>query len=127
MAAVAQRVVFPFSEALPAARQLWSVAQLILRDVEPARQGAAVTAMDQFRGNYADQFQGRIRTSAHNATTTAHDLEQAAVNIARAWSDANHQQQLYAYFAMVHDKKNNQSVLDKIGRPGRAGPPGVRP
>ena len=115
MAAVAERVTFPFSQALPAARALWSLALKILNDVEPARQQAAGTAMEQFQGNYATQFVSRMRTSAHNAQVTAQDLEQAAMNIARAWADANHQQQLYAYFAMVKSKKDNQSLLDDIG------------
>ena len=115
MAAVAERVNFPFAQALPAAQALWHLAQLTLNDVEPARQKAAGTAMDQFQGNYARQFLHRMRTSASNAQTTAQDLEQAAMNIARAWTDANHQQQLYAYYAMVKDKRDNQSVLDKIG------------
>jgi hypothetical protein len=56
MAAVAERVNFPFAQALPHAQALWRLAQLTLSDVEPAHQKAAGTAMHQFRGNYARQF-----------------------------------------------------------------------
>lgn len=107
-------VTFPFGQALPAAASLWKLALTILNDVEPARQRAARTAMEQFQGNYADQFLTRMQTSAHNAQTVAQDLEQAAMNIARAWTDANHQQQLYAYYAMVQSKKNNESEFTKV-------------
>lgn len=109
-----ERVTFPFSQALPAAASLWRVAQLILNDVEPARQQAAGTAMHQFQGNFADQFVSRMQTSAHNAQTAALDLEQAAQNIARAWADANRQQQLYAYFAMVQNAKNHEGIGAKL-------------
>jgi hypothetical protein len=115
MVATAQRVQFPFSQALPAARMLWQLAQSIVNDVEPARQKAAATALTEFQGNYSTQFQQRIRTSATNATAVAQGLEQAALNIAQAWADAQHQQQLYSYYAMVQDKKNNKSVLDHVG------------
>lgn len=113
--AVAESVVFPFGQALPAAAALWQLSSLILDDVEPTRQRAAATAMEEFQGNYADQFRSRMQTSARNAQTVAWDLQQAAMNIARAWADAEHQQQLYAYYAMVKAKKNSQSLLDQIG------------
>lgn len=107
MTATAKRVVFPFDQALPAAQKLWSLSTLILNQVEPARQQAAGVAHQEFVGSYADQFLARMRTSAQSAGNTAHDLQQAAMNIARSWADANHQQQLYAYFAMVKEKRHN--------------------
>jgi hypothetical protein len=115
MAATAEKVNFPFSLALPAARSLWQLAQSILNDVEPARQRAAATGVQEFRGTYAQQFVSRMRTSASNARTVAQDLEQAALNIAQAWADAQHQQQLYCYYAMVKEQRDNQSVLQDIG------------
>ena len=113
MTATAKRVVYPFTQALPAAQKLWNLSTLILNDVEPARQQAAGTAHQQFVGSYSDQFVNRMQTSAQNAQTTAQNLQQAAINIARSWADANHQQQLDAYFAMVKEKRNNKSDLEK--------------
>lgn len=115
MVATAEKVVFPFYQALPAAKALWQLAQSIVNDVEPARQKAAVTAMDQFRGNYAQQFVSRMSTSGSNARTVAQDIEQAALNVAQAWADAQHQQQLYCYYAMVQDKRDNRNVLQEVG------------
>jgi hypothetical protein len=111
MTAVVERVNFPFAQALPAAASLWKLAKLLLDDVEPARQEAARTAMEQFRGNYAGAFLARMRTSGRRAEVTAQDLEQAAANIAEAWADANYQQQLYAYYAMVKAKRNRPHGL----------------
>ncbi len=110
-----EQVSFPFAQALPAAAALWKLAQSIINDVEPARQKAAATAETQFSGTYADQFAQRMKTSATNAGNTAQDLEQLARNIAQAWSDASHQQQVYNYFAMVKDKRDHQSTLSKVG------------
>jgi hypothetical protein len=67
--------------------------------------------MEQFRGNYADDFLARMRTSGRNAQVTTQDLEQAATNIAEAWADANYQQQLYAYYAMVKAKRDSHGGL----------------
>lgn len=92
---------------------MWGIAEMILSEVEPARQKAAATAMVQFRGSYADQFAGRMATSEQNARTTAEDLMTAATNIATAWADANHQQQLYDYYAAVQAKRQRQSFLDQ--------------
>jgi hypothetical protein len=113
--ASAQSVNFPFALALPAARALWKLAQTITGDVEPARQKAGVTALEQFQGAYADQFRQRLATSRTNAETVARDLGQAAMNIAQAWADAQHQQQLYRYYAMVKDKRDNRSIAQEVG------------
>ncbi|MBO0728584.1 MAG: hypothetical protein J2P57_04955 [Acidimicrobiaceae bacterium] len=113
MAYTAQKVTFPFGEALSAASALWSLAATINDDVEPARQQAAHTAEQQFAGNYANQFHQRMQTSASNARTTAYDLQQAAIDIANAWADAQHQQQLYLYYAMVQHKKDSKSFLQQ--------------
>lgn len=112
---MSQSVEFPFAQALPAAAALWGIAQTLLDEVEPARQKAAMTAMDQFQGNYADQFKTRMHTSAQNTEIVAQDLEQAAENIAEAWADAQHQQQLYDYYAMVQAKraKANSNLLSE--------------
>lgn len=115
MAATPEKVNFPFDAALPAARALWSLSQSLYNEVEPARQRAATTAVQGFAGTFADQFVTRMQTSAANATTTANDLRAAAVNIARAWADAEHQQQLYNYFAMVKDKRDNRSLMQEAG------------
>jgi hypothetical protein len=115
MVASAERVQFPFAQALPAARALWQLSLSIINDVEPARQKAAGTALQEFRGNYSVQFQQRMTTSASNASTVAHDVQQAAVNIAQAWADAEHQQQVYNYYAMVQDKKDQKSWLEGVG------------
>ncbi len=92
---------------------MWGIAEMVLNEVEPARQKAASGALVQFRGNYADQFAGRMATSEQNARTTADDLMTAATNIARAWADANHQQQLYDYYAAVQAKRQSQSFFDQ--------------
>lgn len=115
MSAVAERVNFPFGQALPAAAALWRIAQALLNEIEPQRQQAAGTAMEQFRGRYADEFVQRMKNSAGTAQHVATDLEQAATSIAEAWADASHQQQLYAYYAMVRQKRDQQSIIDKIG------------
>lgn len=115
MATTPQKVNFPFEAALPAAAALWHVAATLYQDVEPARQQAASTAMDGFKGTFAQQFIARMKTSAGNATTVADDLRAAAQNIAKAWADAQHQQQLYNYFAMVKDKRDNKSLIQEAG------------
>ena len=37
------------------------------------------------------------------------------MNITRVSTDASHQQQLYPYFAIVTDKRDNKTVFDKVG------------
>ena len=117
MTAVAERVDFPFNLALPAAAQMWSLAQMLAGDVEPQRQQAARTALEEFKGRFADDFTQRMATSGTNAGNAAQDLEQAAMDIAEAWADANYQQQLYAYYAMVQDKRNkaNSGIVNEVG------------
>lgn len=109
-----ERVVFPFADALPAAAALWKLSTTINQDVNPARQQAARTAEQLFEGNYANQFVQRMTTSGYNAQVAAYDLQQAAQDIASAWADANHQQQLYLYYAMVQNKRNNRSEWGKV-------------
>ena len=112
--ATAQRVNFPFAAALPAAQQLWKLAQAV-RSGEPVRQAAGQTALEDFSGTYADRFRQMLRVSGTSAAATAQDLEQAAYDIAKAWADAQHQQQVYIYFAMVKAKRDSRSVIDEVG------------
>ena len=115
MTATAERVDFPFGTALAAAAQLWSLAQQLL-DAEGQRQRAAQTAQEQFRGTYASEFTRRMSVSRRSAVNVAQDLEQAAQNIAEAWADANWQQQTYAYYAMVKEKraKADSGILSEV-------------
>lgn len=108
--ATAQRVNFPFDAALPAAQALWALAQKV-REGEPVRQAAGRSALTEFKGAYADRFRQMLQVSATSAGATAQDLEQAAYDIAKAWADAQHQQQIYLYFAMVKEKRDNRSIL----------------
>ncbi|MDQ2725871.1 MAG: hypothetical protein M3Y36_10305 [Actinomycetota bacterium] len=70
-------------------------------------------------------------SGAGNVTTA---LRQSAADLARAWADAQHQQQLYIYYAMVQHKKNNQNLvqqglsffgLDSIDTGSKPGAPAV--
>lgn len=70
-------------------------------------------------------------TGAGNVTAA---LRASAMDLARAWADAQHQQQLYLYFAMVKHKKDNQNLLqqglsvlglDSIDTGSEPGPPAV--
>jgi hypothetical protein len=115
MGYTAQRVTFPFAQALPAAAALWSLAATIHDQVNPARQKAALTAEQLFEGNYANQFRQRMQTSGYNAQVAAYDLQQAAQDIANAWADAQHQQQLYLYYAMVQHKRDSRSFWGEVG------------
>lgn len=116
MTATAERVNFPFGTALAAAAQLWGLAQQVL-DAEGQRQRAGQTAQEQFRGTYATEFARRLTVSRKGAVNVAQDLEQAAQNIAEAWADANWQQQTYAYYAMVKEKraKADSGILNEVG------------
>jgi hypothetical protein len=135
VAFTAQKVVFPFGEALPAAAALWHLSSTI-SSAEPARQSAAKTALDGWQGTFANNFVSSMDNSAQSASDVMTALQQAALDLASAWTQANHQQQTYIYYAMVQYKKNQQSTLDQIGNwlfgdhtnygspPGAPEPPG---
>lgn len=114
MAFTAKKVVFPFGEALPAAAALWHLASTITT-AETTRQGAAKTALDGWQGVFANNFVASMDNSAQSANDVIGALQQAARDLASAWTQANYQQQTYIYFAMVQYKKNQESTLDQIG------------
>lgn len=112
MAYTAQKVNFPFDQALALARQYTALASQV-ESVQSTRQGASSLATDGWQGQYADEFQQRLSTAASGAGNVASALRKAASDLARAWADAQHQQQMYLYYAMVKHKKDNQNLIDQ--------------
>lgn len=113
MAFTAQKVVFPFSEALPAAAALWHLASTI-DTAETTRQKVATTALDGWQGTFAHNFVTSMDNSAQSANNVITALQQAAVDLANAWVKANHQQQTYIYYAMVKYKRDHRSGWDEF-------------
>lgn len=112
VAYTAQKVNFPFDQALAVARQYIALANQV-ESVQSTRQGASSLATDGWQGRFADEFQQRLSSAASGAGNVATALRLAAGDLARAWADAQHQQQLYLYYAMVQHKKDNQSLLEQ--------------
>lgn len=133
MASTAQRVNFPFGQALSLARKYQALADQIDR-TQSTRQGSEHLASDQWQGKFADEFTQRMISAATGAGNVTTALRRSAQDLARAWADAQHQQQLYLYYAMVQQKKDNQSLLDQglsffgldsIDTGSKPGPPAV--
>lgn len=112
MAYTAQRVNFPFDLALALARRYQALADQIER-TQTARQGSKHLASDEWQGRFAGEFDQRMGRAATGAGNVATALRQAASDLARAWADARHQQQLYLYYAMVQHKKDNQNLIEQ--------------
>ncbi|MDQ6782258.1 MAG: hypothetical protein M3063_02185 [Actinomycetota bacterium] len=112
MAYTAQRVNFPFDQALALARQYQALADQIDR-TQASRQGSKHLASDQWHGRFADEFDQRMTSAATGAGNVVTALRRGASDLAKAWADAQHQQQIYVYYAMVQHKKDNQSLLDQ--------------
>jgi hypothetical protein len=112
VAYAAQKVHFPFDQALALARRYTALASQVER-VQSTRQGASSLATDGWQGRFADEFHQRLASAATGAGTVATALRQAAGDLARAWADAQHQQQLYLYYAMVQHKKDNQNIVEQ--------------
>lgn len=113
MAFSAQKVVFPYSEALPAAAALWHLASTIDTS-ENTRQKVATTALDGWQGRFATNFVTSMDHSARSANDVITALQQAALNLARAWTKAHYQQQLYIYYALVQYKRDHRSGWDQF-------------
>lgn len=112
MAYTAQQVHFPFDQALALARQYQALADQIDR-TQSTRQGSKHLASDQWQGRFAGEFDQRMASAATGAGNVVTALRQAATDLAKAWADAQHQQQLYLYYAMVQHKKDNQNLLQQ--------------
>lgn len=141
MAYSAQRVNFPFDQALALARQYQGLADH-LESAQGTRQGSKHLASDQWQGRFAGEFDQRMTRASTGAANVITALRQSATDLAKAWADAQHQQQLYVYYAMVQHKKDNQNVVqqglsffgldsidtgNKPAAPGLPNPPGFAP
>ncbi|MGI8753383.1 MAG: hypothetical protein ACR2MN_13920 [Acidimicrobiales bacterium] len=133
MAYSAQRVNFPFDQALALARQYQALADQV-EATQNTRQGSKHLASDQWQGKFAGEFDQRMTSAATGAGNVTTALRRSAADLARAWADAQHQQQLYIYYAMVQHKKNDQNLvqqglsffgLDSIDTGSKPGAPAV--
>jgi hypothetical protein len=101
-------VVFPFDLALPAARDLWALA-----DSVRSSNSDLVTAqatVDSWKGPHRDAFDTKVTTYGSSSSSVAAALEALAKGIAAAWAAARGQQNRINKARYVEHEKQNEGA-----------------
>jgi hypothetical protein len=101
-------VVFPFDLALPAARDLWELAQAVR-----SSNTALVTAQGtvaSWKGPHRDAFDSKVTSYGSSASSVASALEALAKGIAAAWAAARGQQNRINRARYVEHEKQNEGA-----------------
>lgn len=101
-------VTFPFDLALPAARDLWKLAESV-RDSK-ADLAAAQATVESWKGPHRDVFDSKVTTYGSSAESVAAALEALAEGIAAAWAAARGQQNRINKARYVEHEKQNEGV-----------------
>jgi hypothetical protein len=101
-------VVFPFELALPAARDIWRLAQSVRTsnsELITASEGVA-----SWKGPHRDVFDTKVTTYRSSAESVAAALEALASGIAAAWAAARGQQNRINKARWVAHEKENEGA-----------------
>jgi hypothetical protein len=101
-------VVFPFDLALPAARDLWALAQSVRssNSVLVTAQGTVAS----WKGPHRDAFDSKVTTYGSSSSSVASALEVLATGIAAAWAAARGQQNRINKARWVEHEKQNEGA-----------------
>jgi hypothetical protein len=101
-------IVFPFDLALPAARDLWKLAQEVRTSKTDLT--AAQATVSSWKGPHRDVFDEKVTTYGLSAGSVANALEALANGIAKAWAYARGQQNRINTSRWVEHEKANEGV-----------------
>jgi hypothetical protein len=101
-------VVFPFDLALPAARDVWALAQSVR--TSKADLNTAQATVESWIGPHRDVFDTKVTTYGSSAASVANALEALAEGIAKAWAAARGQQNRINKARWVEHEKQNEGA-----------------
>jgi hypothetical protein len=101
-------VVFPFDLALPAARDLWALAESVRTSKTDLTAAQATVAA--WKGPHRDAFDTKVTTYGTSAESVAAALEALANGIAAAWAAARGQQNRINRARYVEHEKQNEGA-----------------
>jgi hypothetical protein len=107
-------VQYPFDQALPAARDLWTLAGK-LRSAQRTRGDKAEHARIDWCGPHHDTFERNLGDEGTDTETTAAALEKLANAIAVSWAQARGEQNRRNLARYAEDEKENQSGWEDVG------------
>jgi hypothetical protein len=101
-------VVFPFDLALPAARDLWELAQSVRTSNADLVTAQGMVA--SWKGPHRDAFDSKVTAYGSSSSSVASALEALASGIAAAWAAARGQQNRINKARWVEHEKQNEGV-----------------
>jgi hypothetical protein len=101
-------VVFPFDLALPAARDLWALAQSVRSSNSDLVTAQGTVA--SWKGPHRDAFDSKVTTYGSSSSSVASALEALASGIAAAWAAARGQQNRINKARWVEHEKQNEGA-----------------
>jgi hypothetical protein len=101
-------VVFPFDLALPAARDLWALAQSVRTSKTDLK--TAQATVESWKGPHRDVFDTKVTTYGSSSESVADALEALANGIAAAWAAARGQQNRINKARWVEHEKQNEGA-----------------
>jgi hypothetical protein len=101
-------VVFPFDLALPAARDLWALAQSVRSSNSDLVTAQGTVA--SWKGPHRDAFDSKVTTYGSSSSSVASALEALATGIAAAWAAARGQQNRINKARWVEHEKQNEGA-----------------
>ncbi len=107
-------VKYPLNEALPAARELWTLAGK-LRTHQTARGTKAEHARTDWCGPHHDTFEHHHSDEVTDTESSAQGLEKLANAIALSWAQARGEQNRRNLARFAEDEKKNQSMWEDVG------------
>ena len=111
---VGRHVVFPFKEALPAAKDLWELASR-LEALQGRRGDAAAHARQDWSGLAHDAFEKVVRNEMTDTASIATGLRDRARLIADMWSKAYGQENRVLWAEDVNRKIDEDGFLENVG------------
>jgi hypothetical protein len=101
-------IVFPFDLALPAARDLWTLAQSVRSSNTDLVTAQGTVAA--WKGPHRDAFDSKVTTYGSSSSSVASALEALAIGIAAAWAAARGQQNRINKARWVEHEKQNEGA-----------------
>jgi hypothetical protein len=105
-------VVFPFDLALPAARDIWKMAEAVRQSSTDIRDEN--DADTYWKGPHHDTTNTKVSTYEGSASSVAAALEGLANGIAAAWAAARGQQNRINKARYVQNEEENESAVNKF-------------
>lgn len=107
-------VNFAYTEALQAARDLYSLSGIV-KDKQDARATEATKAVDSWVGGHRTTFDGKMATEGTDADTVSSALVTLANRFARSWSEARGEQDRINHARYVQHEKDEDSWGENAG------------